>query len=308
MSFKKQIKARLERAAVSSLAGIILFLPHRAALALGAFLGRLLWLLSRRKVDRGEARCVAALGLGVTLARDIVRKSYSNMGRSAVEFIRMDKLKPNLKAVVSFEGLDILDRALARGKGVLLIGMHLGSWELAAARMVMEGKVASTLYTPQRNRGGINDWILRQRSEVAGLKAMVPSEGMALREAFRVLKNGYILNFMQDLDARKDGMMVPFLGLPASTAMGVVKMHNKFGSPVLPWIIVRQDDRVHHKFIFKEILSDISDEDGNLFGVDMEKSLRMCNNVLSDFVREYPEQWTWLLDRWESVIPFDNRN
>ncbi len=276
-------------------------LPHRAALALGASLGIALWALSRRRVDRAERRCVSALGMGVTPARRIVRASYANMGRSVSEFIRLSRLHDRLASLVAIRGKEHLDAALARGKGVLLMTAHIGSWELAGARLVAEGYPIAPLYTPQRNRGGIEDFIRRQRIEAAGMD-IVPSEGFGLREAFRTLKKKHILIFLQDLDARKEGIRVPFLGMEASTAMGIVRMHRKFGAPIVPAVMVREPDGVHHSIHVYEILSDLPDESGEAFGENMEKSLRMCNNILSGWVGKYPDQWMWLLDRWESVL------
>ncbi|MDR2180873.1 MAG: lysophospholipid acyltransferase family protein [Synergistaceae bacterium] len=275
-------------------------LPHRAALRLGAFLGAVLWFFSRRKVDRAEARCVSALGMGVTLARSVVRKSYIHMGKSIVEFARVTKLRPRLTSLVSIEGREHLDEALKRGKGVLLMTAHMGNWELAGARLVAEGYAIAPIYTPQRNKNGVNDLVVQRRARM-GMK-MIPSEGWGMRELFRVLRQGGVLVFLQDLDARKEGVSVPFLGLPARTATGIVKMHRKFGVPVVPAVTVRNADGIHHTIRVQKILSDVCDEDGSPFGVNVEKSLKMCNNILSQWVAEYPEQWMWLLDKWESAL------
>ena len=142
------------RYAVALLLGLVRRLPQRLAVALGGLLGRLLWALSWRKVDRGEARCVAALGVGITVARGIVRRSFVNLGRSAVEFVRLGRMMPGLRETVTVEGRENLDRALARGRGALLMAAHIGNWELAGARLVQEGYSVVPLYTPQRNRGG----------------------------------------------------------------------------------------------------------------------------------------------------------
>ncbi|MDR2136650.1 MAG: lipid A biosynthesis acyltransferase, partial [Synergistaceae bacterium] len=278
-------------------------LPHAAALSLGSFLGTLLWIFSKRKVDRAEARCVSALGVGVTAARKTVRRSYANMGRSAVEFARLPKLRPRLTSLVSVEGRENLDEALERGKGVLIMTAHMGNWEMGGARLVMEGYAITPLYTPQRNTGGAENLIARLRADGAKMK-MVPSEGFALREAFRALRRGDALTILQDLDARKEGIVVPFLGVPASSATGIVKMHRRFGSPVVPVVALRDPDGVHHRVCIQNILSDLFDEEGNPFGVNMEKSLKMCNNILSGWIEEHPEQWMWLLDKWASVVPF----
>jgi len=205
-----------------------------------------------------------------------------------------------LTSLAAIEGKEHLDEAVARGKGVLLMSAHMGHWELAGARMVAEGYEIAPIYTPQRNVGGVNDFISVLRGSAAGME-MIPSEGLGMREIVRALRKGKLLAFMQDLDARKNGVVVPFLGLPASTAVGIVKMFRRFDAPVVPVLVLRNPNRVSHTIRFHKILSDLPDEDGNLFGLNMEKSLKMCNNIIDDWVTEHPEQWVWLLDRWEST-------
>ena len=296
----------LDKYLLSFAISLLRVLPYRTALAWGSLMGRVLWLFNWRKVNRAEARCVCALGVGVTLARGIVASSYVNLGRSVVEFARMDKLGDKLSSLVAIEGKEILDEALARGKGVLMMTAHIGNWELAGARLVHEGYSLAPIYTPQRDRGGMEGLIYRQRTEVAGLR-IIPSEGMGLRKAFRTLRSEGILVFLQDLDARKDGICIPFLGMLASTATGMVSMYRKFGSPVVAAVVVRDPDGVHHTIHVQEILSDLRDEDGNPFGTDVEKSLRICNNILGKWVATYPDQWMWLLDKWEFASRLESR-
>ncbi|MDR1873572.1 MAG: lipid A biosynthesis acyltransferase [Synergistaceae bacterium] len=300
MASEKKRGPWAEKYLLPLLVRLVRALPHGAALIFGAFMGNVLWLFSKRRVDRAERRCVAALGVGVTPAREIVRASYAGMGRSAVEFARMRQLLPRLRDLISIEGKEYLDGALARGRGALVMTAHLGNWELAGARLVAEGYPVTPIYTPQRNRGGVNDLIERERSEAAGFN-LVPSRGPGLREAFRTLRERGILFFLQDLDARREGLLVPFLGIPASTAIGIVKMHRKFGAPIVPMVTLRNPDGYRHTIQVQKILSDFPDEDGEPFGTNMAKSLQMCNNILSDWVAKYPDQWMWLLDRWGSV-------
>jgi KDO2-lipid IV(A) lauroyltransferase len=223
------------------------------------------------------------------------------MGKSVVEFARLPRLRPRLTSLAAIEGKEHLNKAIARGKGVLLMTAHMGNWELCGARMVAEGYAITPIYTPQRNTGGINDLVFMQRSTEAGME-MIPSEGFGMRGIFRALREGKLLVFLQDLDARNKGVIVPFLGLPASTPVGIVKMYRRFEAPVVPIQVLRNPDGLTHTIRIHEILSDLPDEDGNLFGFNMEKSLKMCNNILASWVTEHPEQWMWLLDRWGSTI------
>jgi KDO2-lipid IV(A) lauroyltransferase len=224
------------------------------------------------------------------------------MGKSVVEFVRFKRLAPRLKSLFSIEGKERLDEVLARGKGAILMAGHFGNWEMAGARLAAEGYSLMPVYTPQRNKGGLNDLISARRAEMA--MEMIPSEGFGLREILRALRGGGIVIFMQDLDARKEGVIVPFLGLPASSATGLVKMHRKFGTPVVAVLPTRNPDGVHHTLHIERVVSDLPDEDGSPFGTNMEKSLKMCNNILGEWVKSYPEQWMWLLDKWGFALPF----
>ena len=278
--------------AIRFLVRLIRILPHRSALALGRFLGRVLRLVLWRKVDRSEARCVKALGVGVTIAREIVRGSFMNLGMSVIEFIRFPVMKPRVAEYIDFpeESQNLLRSALSRGKGVILMTSHMANWELAALRVICSGFELHAVYTPQRNDGGVENVIADIRTHVTGMHIIDNHKG--LREIFRVLKAGGIVVIMQDLDARKDGVMTEFLGLPASTHDGITKLWEKFGCAVIGAHYTRdKNNPVHHVLVMPEILSDRAD-----FG------LELCNLVIESWIRERPELWLWLMDRWEYTL------
>ncbi|MBR1419102.1 MAG: hypothetical protein IJ576_09080 [Synergistaceae bacterium] len=56
-------------------------------------------------------------------------------------------------------------------------------------------------------------------------------------------------------------------------------------------------DFTKHKIIFGEIISD-----SNNFGQDVSAALDACNNIIAGWIRQWPEQWMWNLDRWESKL------
>lgn len=271
---------------------ILRVLPHRAALTLGGLIGRLLRLILWKKVDRAEARCVLSLGVGVSVAREIVRGSFENLGMSAVEFLRFPVMKPQVEEYMDFpeESQELLRSALSRGKGVILMTSHMANWELAALRVIHAGFELHAVYTPQRNEGGAESMIAEIRTHTTGMRIIDNHRG--IREIFRVLKSGGIVVIMQDLDARKDGVMSEFLGLPASTHDGIVKLWEKFGCAVVATHYTRdKNNPAHHVVKMEEILSYRED-----FG------LRTCNEVIEGWIRERPELWLWLMDRWEYTL------
>ena len=271
-------------------------MPHKISLALGSFLGCLAWLISWKKVDTCEKRCVRALGVGITIARQIILKSFINIGRDVIEFARLEKINTpeKIKTLVDFpnESIKNLRNAQARGRGVILITAHMGNFELAAARITRENFKLAPLYTPQH--GFINDLIQKRRENSMG-DELIKSEGAALREIFNALSNNDILIIMHDLDARAEGVIMPFLNMPASVHKGVIKIYNITKAPIVPAFTYRdnKNPELHHIFI-GEIISDAPD-----FGKNLKSSLAICNSALENFIKKFPEQWMWTLDKWQ---------
>ena len=219
-----------------------------------------------------------------------------NLGMSAVEFVRLPVMLKRIDEIASFpeESQSVLRSALSREKGMIIVASHMANWEVAAARVIHAGFPLHAVFTPQRERA-VNELILDVRTKFG--MSVIDSDKV-MREVFRVLKSGEIVVIMQDLDARREGVMTEFLGLPASTHDGIVKLHRKFGSPVVLVHFVRDESNPeHHVIDVSEILSDRPS-----FGEELTESLNMCNEVIGSWIRERPEMWLWLMDRWEYTL------
>lgn len=273
-------------------------LPHKTAVRLGDFLGRVMWLICKRRVDKAEVRCVRALGIGVTLARQIVLHSYRNIGRAVAETLRLTKIASSVEQYVSLRGEENLQQALALGRGVILLLGHLDNWEIA--NICVSKKYPLNVIAANQRDQRITGLLMKLRS-LAGSRNV--QKGQGLKAAIRCLRNNEVLCVLHDQDAKEQGIIVPFLGLPASTPAGVVKLAAKFGSPVVPTHIVRNPDGFTHCVIFEPALTDPS---GALFGKDEEACLKICNGRISSWIREHPEQWLlWLYPRWASTVAGD---
>ena len=281
---------------------LLRFMPQGFALSFGRFAGRLLRLVLWRITDRCEARCVKSLGVGVTLARGIIRDSFVNLGMSAAEFIRLPKVISRIDSIVDFpqESIDVLRSALSRGNGAILMCQHYGNWEYAAARVIHEGFHLHAVYTPQRDKS-VEAVIMSTRQNISRM-AMIDSD-TGLREIFRVLKAGEVLVVMQDLDARGDGIDSLFLGLPARTHEGIVKLYRKFHCPVIHVEYWRDErDFSRHHIRLRVVVSDMKDENGRAFGEDIGASVRLCNSCIERAIMRRPGQWLWLLDKWQYTL------
>src|SRR5262249_12921082 len=72
--------------------------------------------------------------------RRVARKSFANYARVLVDFFRLPHVsQPEIMAQGSVSGLDNLRVATERGKGVILITAHMGSWDRAGALLTGNG-------------------------------------------------------------------------------------------------------------------------------------------------------------------------
>lgn len=268
--------------------------PHGLAVRLGGWVGVLVWFFSRARVDRAEARCVRVLQVGVTTARAIVKESYRNLGMGLAEVLRLPSLCPGLMDYVQVHGEENLKEALTKGKGVVALTAHFGNWEFAAAALAMKGYPMNAIGAEQRDPR-ITDLVVSLRSS-CGVKTM--SRGFDLKSAVRCLKKGEILGVLLDQDFGDDGIVVPFMGVPASTPFGPVKMADRIGSAVVPLFIVRRPDGVRHDLYIEPALGEAG---GAPFGEKVEASLELCNDTLGEWIARHPGQWMWLYPRWGST-------
>src|SRR5215475_12018514 len=115
-------------------------------LGAGAALGWLAWYAVPRQRRLAQEQLRIAFPEKTQRERDrIGRKSFANLGRTALETARGDRL--DIKAVVPLDPRDeaVLRAAHAQGKGVLVATAHIGAWELFARRICALGLPCGTV-------------------------------------------------------------------------------------------------------------------------------------------------------------------
>jgi KDO2-lipid IV(A) lauroyltransferase len=270
-------------------------LPHRVALFLGASLGTAVGRLSCKRFEKARARCAKALGVDDENAASVISGAYEHFGKCLAEFLRLPLMLDRLESMIDLEGEEFLRDALAKGRGVIFLSAHIGNWEYGAALLARMGFPVSAIGAEQRDQR-ITDAIADMRRSV-GVNHV--SKGVELKAALSCLKRGEILCVLLDQDARSAGVVSPFLGLPASTPVGPIRLARKFGSPVLPVHIIRRPDG--ERFLMK-VEPPLEGPNGEPFGEDVQYAADRCNEAISAWIRQTPEQWMWMYPRWESTI------
>lgn len=264
-------------------------------MALGAFLGSIVERHSPKRVAKARARCARVLGVTEEAAAEIVANTYRNFGRSLVEFIRLPKMADKLETLVELKGEEHLRKAFERGRGVIFLSAHIGNWEYGAALLAKRGFPMNAIGADHRDPR-ITKAFQELRAS-AGVKLV--GKGLDLKAAISCLRNGEVLAVMLDQDAREAGLVSPFLGVPASTPIGPIKMARKFGSPVVPVHVVRLADDANR--LRMTIEPPLEGKDGEPFGEDLQHAVDTCNERISSWIRETPAQWLWMYPRWATT-------
>lgn len=280
------------------MAAVARAVPLRWALAFGAFLG---WLTFdvfrvRRSVTLDNLR--DALGDETTESDrvGVARRSYMNFGRFVVEFARFPLLTGDkIQSLVTFRGLEHLERALERGHGALALAAHFGSWELLGVSLALMGYRMNFLVGEQHNRAVDN--LMNDLRRCTGV-AIIP-KGYALRGVIQALRRNELVGLLADQDARGRGVFVDFLGRPASTPRGPASFALKTGALIIPSFIVRKK-RGRHEVILEEPIEAIPTGDRE---ADIRTWTQAHASVLERYVRAYPDHWFWPHRRWKTKPP-----
>jgi KDO2-lipid IV(A) lauroyltransferase len=294
----RAIRDRLFVAGIHGLRRLVGLLGVRRASALGGALGSLV-----RRFLR-EPREIAVEQLATSLPErtpdereEIIQAMFRGLGRSMVEIMLMDRIAVDLDTWVDSEGMEILDRALARGHGVIAITGHIGNWELLAAYLGLSGYPLTAIATPVKGAALNQENIdLRLRVNVETVQRDGPG---AARAILRTLRAGRILAILMDQDTHGKGVVVPFFGRPAFTPLGPAALSWRTGAAIVGLFIHRGSDGRHQVKVVEPQLPERQAEDPEARSAWQREVTAELTRLIEVEVRARPDEWVWWHRRWQ---------
>jgi KDO2-lipid IV(A) lauroyltransferase len=266
--------------------------PWPASLAAGVRLGDLAWRLGIRRKTAEENLARAFPELGDEARAGIIRSHYHELGRVWAEYARLAELAraPRAEVFVHDRGLENLERTRDSGRGAILLTGHYGSFELAGAALARFHPV-DVVVKPLSNPGA--EAMLARSRRDAGVGA-IPL-GTAMRGAYRSLRAGHWVAMVADQDAGRRGIFVPFLGRPASTALGPAQLSIRTGAPIVMGFATRRDDGRMEMDFEPPMLAEDPEHPDAAAALTARHVAR-----LEWWVRRNPAMWFWLHRRWKT--------
>lgn len=273
--------------AALGVAFLIARLPWPVQRLLGRLLGTLAWHLAgtrRRAAEVNLALCFPQMPAAER--RQLARDSFSDLGIGIFEFARAwwgstDAVIPGTR----IEGLDILHRLQAEGRGVLLVSGHFMTLEMCGRLLCQQVPLAG-MYRKHRNP--VMEWAVK-RGRLGYATAMFANEDV--RATVRHLKKGGMLWYAPDQDMRgKESVFVPFFGQPASTITATHQFARMTGCAVVPFFHRREG--ASYVLTIGQPLDPFPTE-------DVATDTAAVNAAIEQMVLQAPSQYLWIHRRFK---------
>ncbi len=279
---------------LSALGWFFRILPVNAALGIGKAMGLLVYYLDmkHRTLAYSNLKIAFADSKSPEQIRHMTKGLFKNFGQNIIEIFRLPLMSQGqFKKYVQIERREHVEEALKQGRGVILLAMHYGSWELASLTCAMLDHPYQVMVKPQKIFPRLEKLFNSYRS-CGG--SVVLSRGMGTRDLLKSLKNNEINAMVVD-QGGKDGVRVPLFNRQASLSDGAIRIALKYDVPICFTLITRQKGPYHRLIIHKpfEIL-----KTGD-FEQDVITNLKKIAELMEQYIRQSPHEYTWFYKIWK---------
>jgi KDO2-lipid IV(A) lauroyltransferase len=297
---KRKLKKRIKYTALYYFIRFLIFfsnlLPRKAWLAFCGWLGKLAYTFS----PKPRARTIHHLGLAFSREKntreilELSKQVFVMLGKNAGDILRSLKVKSlaDLEKFLVTKGLENYERAHAKGKGVMFLTSHLGAFDLQVTNMALRGLKPNIIGTALKDER-LNELLFEYRNAFGAIAIERGKESVRL---FKILKSGGSIAILIDQDTKVKSRFVNFFGMQAATPIGATVLALRTGCAVVPTYIYLGEDGKQHMCILPEIPLVITGDEET----DLVVNTQNFTNVTEQIVREHPEQWVWMHERWKT--------
>ena len=292
---KYQLRHIVEYGLLRALVKAVNLLPYSGALCLGWLCAGVSFALigARRREAARRVRTVFGDALPSKQVRRIIWLSWRNLLFTVVETARSGNMTRDwVRSVSDFDEANQRIRDyLGGGKGAILVGPHMGSWELAGVASHLCGVPIFSIAGRQRNPL-VNTYLNLVR-EKAGIRIFVRGSSL-MRTILRELRAGNVFAILTDVRMPTREMDVSFLGKTANVGGGMAAFAYHANVPIFPCITTRIGWNRHTFQVYDPIVPNPQNEKDQ----ECRRLTQDVFNVLEKAIRDKPEQWFWYNKRW----------
>jgi KDO2-lipid IV(A) lauroyltransferase len=256
---------------------------------LGAWIGALFYLIkSEHRRLSIEHLGIAFPELALDQRRALARASFRHFGASAGELLHV-RAQPPAAACrhVRVEGFEEIERQRQLRRPILVLTAHIGNWELISTANHSHGLGLAAI-ARQLGDQDLHRFSVELRAHL-GSETIARGSSSASRQLLRVLRGGGALAMLIDQDIDTEGVFVPFFGHLAHTPVAAAQIALRLRAAVVPTFAKRCADG-SHLIRFHPALD---------LPADPTRATALMTAVIEEQIRQRPEQWVWLHQRWK---------
>ena len=223
--------------------------------------------------------------------KKILRKMWFHFGRVIGEYPHLHKIKIKKNKNIKIVGINNLLGPLKNEKNCIYFSAHIGNWELSSHPLTQNGYKINFVYRAFNNKY-IDDLLKKIRFRYGVNLIKKGPEGA--KECIKALKNKENLGMLID-QKMNDGLPVNFFNKLAMTAPAIAKFALKFKCQIVPALCIREKGVKYRIEYFKPIKHSHLKKLGS-----EEKIMLYLNRIIEKWIKEFPEQWIWVHDRWKN--------
>ncbi|HUF71780.1 MAG TPA: lysophospholipid acyltransferase family protein [Gammaproteobacteria bacterium] len=263
---------------------IVACLPWRQSIALHKWLGRQLGARSRSRMKLVRSNLELCFPELSSRERDEIAADFAaNMGAVVAEIaMAWFASGKRLRTLVEVEGIEHLERALAKGKGVILAAGHFTPFEICGP--VIKDYVPRYTLVYNKRRSRLLNEIQRRRRERYADETYPKG---AVRAIVRSLRNNGAVWFAADESfSEQSAARIEFFGAPVLMSTATARLARLSGAEVVPLHFRRRSDESGYIIEFEPALEDFPTD-------DVVQDTKRMVSILENAIRRCPAQYFW---------------
>lgn len=225
--------------------------------------------------------------LGASARKKIIRGMWDNLGRVAGEYPHLQGLLRHNR--ISRTGEEFIGALISQGQGGIVVSGHIGNWETGPMVSAQLGAPLAVMYRAPNNP--YVDWLIKKARQKSAPLTLPKGADGAIR-LMRHLRNKGYAGILID-QKLNEGIDVSFFGIDARTTHAPAELALRFGCPIVIARAVRTGGAHYHIEIVPVEIPNTGDR-----AADSAALTRTMTSLLERWIREHPEQWLWLHNRW----------
>jgi len=266
--------------------------PYPITYCIGTF-GAMLWFFTGVNVANIKKNISNVLGLNINdkKTNNLAKKVFINWAKNVVDFLKHPVVSgEKLKQRVEVNGLENLDSGLQKGRGVVIVTVHIGNFEWGACKLALEGYKIWGVSLVRKN--SLISKFFESNRLSKGLKTLYINK---MLHVFRILKDNEIIAIPSDWDPTGQAARpFNFFGKTAYLPTGALQIALKSGASLIPSFIWRKDKYNHSLIIKKPIDLARKGSKETLINKNMGKILK----VMEKYIRNHISEWEMFHDIW----------